>query len=73
VVGVLDSGGAEGCILEDGRILQLFPLRVSTLLPVWPERLNRRRVVLPIYRALMRIGDPGLERCIREMSRKLEP
>lgn len=73
VVGVLDSGGAEGCILEDGRILQLFPLRVSTLLPVWPERLNRRRVVLPIYRALMRIGDPGLERCVREMSRKLEP
>lgn len=70
-IGALEPGGGEGCVLGDGRVLQLFPLRVSTLLPVWPERQMRRRVVLPIYRALMRIGDPGLERCIREMSRKL--
>ena len=70
-IGALEPGGGEGCVLADGRVLQLFPLRVSTLLPVWPERQMRRRVVLPIYRAFMRIGDPGLERCIREMSRKL--
>ena len=73
VVGVIEPGVAGRCVLEDGRELRLFPLRVATLLPVWPERLQRRRVVLPIYRALVRIGDPGLERCVRELSRKLTP
>lgn len=73
VVGVIESGVAGACVMEDGRELRLFPLRVATLLPVWPERLQRRRVVLPIYRALLRIGDPGLERCVRELSRKLTP
>lgn len=73
VVGVIEPGVAGGCVLEDGRVLQLFPLRVAALLPVWPERLQRRRVVLPVYRALLRISDPGLVRCIRELSRELAP
>lgn len=73
VVGMIEPGGGEGCLMEDGRVLQLFPLRVATLLSIWPERLNRRRVVLPVYRALMRIEDSGLERCIRDISRKLTP
>jgi len=48
-------------------------LRVSVLLPFWPERLTRRRVVLPIYRAILRIRDVGLAQAIRRMARELEP
>jgi hypothetical protein len=46
---------------------------VATLLPHWPERFVRRRVVLPVYRALLRISDPSLARALRDLSRRLKP
>jgi CYTH domain-containing protein/8-oxo-dGTP pyrophosphatase MutT (NUDIX family) len=72
-VGVIEPTSAAQCVLQGGRTLHLYPLRVAVLLPTWPERAERRRVVLPVYRALMRIRDPGLERCLRDMSRRLVP
>jgi len=72
-IGVIEPGCETKCLLQDGRTLHLYPLRVTTLLPLWPERALRRRVVLPVYRALLRIRDTNLERCIREMGRRLAP
>jgi 8-oxo-dGTP pyrophosphatase MutT (NUDIX family)/CYTH domain-containing protein len=72
-IGTIDRGYRTQCPTEDGRTLQLFPLRVATLLPHWPERFVRRRVVLPVYRALLRISDPLLARALRDLSRRLKP
>ena len=72
-IGTIEPGSLTQCPTEDGRTLQLFPLRVATLLPHWPERFVRRRVVLPVYRALLRISDPLLARALRDLSRRLKP
>lgn len=72
-IGTIEPGIRTACPTEDGRTLQLFPLRVATLLPHWPERFVRRRVVLPVYRALLRISDPSLARALRDLSRRLGP
>lgn len=72
-IGTIEPGCRTQCPTEDGRTLQLFPLRVATLLPHWPERFVRRRVVLPVYRALLRISDPSLARALRDLSRRLKP
>ena len=72
-IGTIEPGCRMQCPTEDGRMLQLFPLRVATLLPHWPERFVRRRVVLPVYRALLRISDPSLARALRDLSRRLKP
>jgi 8-oxo-dGTP pyrophosphatase MutT (NUDIX family)/CYTH domain-containing protein len=71
-IGTIEPGCRMLCPTEDGRTLQLFPLRVATLLPHWPERFVRRRVVLPVYRALLRISDPALARALRDLSRRLK-
>lgn len=70
-IGRIEEIPLAPCRTEDGRLLRLYPLRVATLLPQWPERLQRRRVVLPVYRALLRLSDPGLIRTLRELSRLL--
>lgn len=72
-IGAIDRGYRTQCPTEDGRTLQLFPLRVATLLPHWPERFVRRRVVLPVYRAILRVSDPLLARALRDLSRRLSP
>jgi 8-oxo-dGTP pyrophosphatase MutT (NUDIX family) len=72
-IGTIEPGCRTPCATEDGRTIQLFPLRVATLLPHWPERFTRRRVVLPVYRALLRISDPSLARALRDLSRRLKP
>lgn len=72
-IGTIETGRRTECFTDDGRMLQLFPLRVATLLPHWPERFARRRVVLPVYRALLRISDPWLTRALRHLSRSLQP
>lgn len=73
VIGVVEPGIKAQCRLEDQRLLHLYPLRVATLLQHWPERAVRRRVVLPLDRALPRIRDVGLAQSIRRLARKLEP
>jgi 8-oxo-dGTP pyrophosphatase MutT (NUDIX family)/CYTH domain-containing protein len=70
-IGTIEPGCRTMFQTEDGRTLRLFPLRVATLLPHWPERFARRRVVLPVYRALLRISDPGLAKALRDLSRRL--
>jgi CYTH domain-containing protein/8-oxo-dGTP pyrophosphatase MutT (NUDIX family) len=72
-IGTIEQGVSTVCRLDDNRTVHLYPLRVATLLQHWPERALRRRVVLPVYRALLRIQDLGLARSIRELSRQLEP
>jgi 8-oxo-dGTP pyrophosphatase MutT (NUDIX family)/CYTH domain-containing protein len=72
-IGVLEPGIKAQCRMDDGRTLHLYPLRVATLLPHWPERLIRRRVVIPIYRALLRVRDVGMAEAIRGLGRRLEP
>jgi 8-oxo-dGTP pyrophosphatase MutT (NUDIX family)/CYTH domain-containing protein len=73
VIGVVEPGLKAQCRLEDQRLLHLYPLRVATLLQHWPERAVRRRVVLPLDRALPRIRDVGLAQSVRRLARKLEP
>lgn len=72
-VGALEPGIQTRCRMEDGRTLFLYPLRVASLLPNWPERALRRRVVLPVYRAGLRIRDTALAEAIREIGRRLAP
>jgi 8-oxo-dGTP pyrophosphatase MutT (NUDIX family) len=72
-IGVIEQGLKTEFRMADQRTLHLYPLRVSVLLPHWPERLARRRVVLPIYRALLRIHDVGMAQAIRRLARQLEP
>ena len=72
-IGAIEHGLKTECRLADQRLLHLYPLRVAVLLPHWPERLMRRRVVLPIYRALLRVRDVGLAQAIRRLARQLEP
>lgn len=72
-IGVLEPGIKAQCRMADGRALHLYPLRVAALLPHWPERVLRRRVVLPVYRALLRVCDPGMVLAIRRLSRQLAP
>lgn len=72
-IGLIEHGLKTECRMEDRRTLHLYPMRVAVLLPHWPERLTRRRVVLPIYRALLRIHDVGLAQGIRRLARQLEP
>lgn len=71
-IGALEHGLKTDCRMADQRHLHLYPLRVAVLLPHWPERLMRRRVVLPIYQALLRIRDPELARAIRRLARQIE-
>jgi 8-oxo-dGTP pyrophosphatase MutT (NUDIX family)/CYTH domain-containing protein len=73
VIGVVEPGLKAQCRMEDQRLLHLYPLRVATLLQHWPERAVRRRVVLPLHRALPRIKDVGLAQSIRRLARRLEP
>lgn len=72
-IGMLESGIKAQCRMADGRALHLYALRVAALLPHWPERVIRRRVVLPVYRALLRVRDPGMAQAIRLLSRRLAP
>ncbi|MFZ9921206.1 MAG: hypothetical protein ACO3FQ_08610 [Terrimicrobiaceae bacterium] len=72
-IGAIEHGLKAECRMADQRTLHLYPMRVAVLLPHWPERLARRRVVLPIYRALLRIQDVGLAQAIRRLARQLEP
>jgi 8-oxo-dGTP pyrophosphatase MutT (NUDIX family) len=73
VIGMIEPGVETQCLMEDQRTIHLYPLRVATLLPLWPEKLSRRRIVLPIYHALLRITDVELCRAIRSLSRELLP
>ena len=72
-IGAIEPGIKTQCRMDDGRLLYLYPLRVTTLLPHWPERAMRRRVVLPVYRALLRVREEGVARAIRRLGRELEP
>jgi hypothetical protein len=74
-IGIIEPGIPALCQLDDNRPLYLYPMRVATLLPLWPDRFVRRRVVLPIYEALLRIVDVDLARAIRSLARQipLEP
>jgi 8-oxo-dGTP pyrophosphatase MutT (NUDIX family) len=72
-IGSIEHGLKTECRMADQRQLHLYPLRVAVLLPHWPERLIRRRIVLPIYRALLRIHDPGLAHAIRILAHQIEP
>ena len=72
-IGSIEHGLKTECRMADQRLLHLYPLRVAVLLPHWPERIMRRRVVLPIYRALLRVRDIGLAQAIRHLARQLEP
>lgn len=73
VIGTIEQGIKTQCRMDDRRVLYLYPLRVTTLLPHWPERALRRRVVLPIYRALLRVRENGVAQAIRRLGRQLEP
>jgi len=53
------------------KTLYIYPLRVTTVLRKWPEMELRKRIVLPINKALKMISDPELSECIKRLSTRL--
>ncbi len=71
-VGAIEPGFRSSCHFDNGRELQIYPLRVSTLLKRWPEATVRKRMVVPLAKALKTVQDKGLVRCMERLSRRLK-
>jgi adenylate cyclase len=71
VIGILEPGTNAECRLQDGRILHLYPVKISTLLKKWPESTVRKRALLPLKHALERINDKPLAECIEGLAGRL--
>ena len=71
VIGNLEHGIKSQCKLRDGRILYVYPLRISMLLPNWPESTVRKREILPLKQALERISEKPLAKCIERLAKRL--
>jgi 8-oxo-dGTP pyrophosphatase MutT (NUDIX family) len=69
VVGTIEEGVAVACGISGGRRIQLHALRVTRLLPEWPERGFRKRLVAPIYRVRALIRDPALSQAVSQVCR----
>ena len=50
--------------------LTIHPLLVDHILTRWPEHKERRRLILPVDRALKRITSKRLARAIRKLTKK---
>lgn len=72
VIGILENGIKSRCKLHDGRILHLYPVRITMLLEDWPESAVRKREILPLRQALEQITDEPLARCIELLAKRLQ-
>jgi CYTH domain-containing protein len=53
------------------KTLYIYPLKVTTVLKKWPEMEWRKRLVLPVNKALKMISEPEFSECIRRLSSRL--
>jgi CYTH domain-containing protein len=53
------------------KTLYIYPLKVTTVLKKWPEMAWRKRLVLPVNKALKMISDPELSECIGRLASQL--
>ncbi len=72
VIGILEHGIKSRCKLRDGRVLHLYPVKISMLLKKWPESTVRKREILPLKQALERITDKPLAKCIERLAPRLK-
>lgn len=72
VIGTLHSGLHSTCRRKDQRTLSVYALNVTTVLKKWPQMEWRQREILPVAKALKRISDPDLAKCIQRLAAKLE-
>lgn len=59
------------CHQKGERTLDIYPLKVTTILKKWPETGRRRRRVVTLDKALKLISDPELCRCIKRLASRL--
>lgn len=71
VIGNCTRGLRAVCNLKGDTALQVYPLKVTTLLKKWPEMEWRTRQVLPATKALKLISDPELADCIQRLITRL--
>lgn len=51
--------------------MYIYPLKVTTVLKKWPEMDWRKRMVLPVQKALNMISDPELAQCLQRLTARL--
>jgi hypothetical protein len=71
VIGTCLPGFRVPCHRKGEKTLQIYPLKVTTVLKKWPEMEWRKREVLPVHKALKMISDPKLTDCIQRMVSRL--
>ena len=71
VIGSCLPGLRVLCHRKDEKTLYIYPLKVTTVLKKWPEMDWRKRMVLPLHKALKLISDPELSQCIQRLTSRL--
>lgn len=71
VIGNCVVGLRAACNIKGETALHVYPLKVTTILKKWPEMEWRKRLVLPVGKALKTISDPELANCIQRMVKRL--
>jgi CYTH domain-containing protein len=71
VIGSCVPGLRSSCHRKGEKTLYVYPLKVTTVLKKWPEMEWRKRLVLPIDKALRMISDPELSECIKRLTSRL--
>ena len=54
------------------KTLYIYPLKVTTVLKKWPEMEWRKRLVIPVNKALKIISDQELSECIKRLTTRLQ-
>lgn len=67
VLGSCVPGFHATCYRKGENPLNIYPLKVTSVLKKWPEMEWRKREVLPVQKALKMISDPELSNCIQRM------
>ena len=73
VIGSCLPGLRISCCRKDEKTLYIYPLKVTTVLKKWPEMDWRKRLVLPVNKALKMINDPYLSQYIQRLTSRLLP
>lgn len=80
VMEAMEEAGVIGSCLPGLRVshhrkgektLYIYPLKVTTVLKKWPEMEWRKRLVLPVNKALKMISEPELSECIKRLASRL--
>jgi len=72
ILGTLRHDMRIRCCMSNGRLLQLYAMKISKLLGTWPEENFRLRRLLPFNDALQMIEDPEIVRAMRRLASQLK-